>query len=133
MSTWPESSVQQLISDGKMKKSVGKNWDTNEKNVNDSEFRKFPNTPGQNPVEWMPFYTSEDMHKCLTKVITLSFNQTIVSHSCSKNRILISRTSSVSKSLQFLPVIHSDQHTGPSKPKMSVSPICPLVIQSTRK
>uniref|UniRef100_A0A1I7TYF8 Beta-Casp domain-containing protein n=1 Tax=Caenorhabditis tropicalis TaxID=1561998 RepID=A0A1I7TYF8_9PELO len=38
---------------------------------------KFPNPPFQNPVEWRPFYTTRDMHSCLTKVITLSFNQTI--------------------------------------------------------
>ncbi|EFO94802.1 hypothetical protein CRE_09329 [Caenorhabditis remanei] len=38
---------------------------------------KFSNPPFQNPAEWRPFYTTEDMHRCLTKVITLSFNQTI--------------------------------------------------------
>uniref|UniRef100_A0A8R1DGI3 Lactamase_B domain-containing protein n=1 Tax=Caenorhabditis japonica TaxID=281687 RepID=A0A8R1DGI3_CAEJA len=38
---------------------------------------KFPNPPFQNPVEWRPFYTRTDMHQCLTKVVTLSFNQTI--------------------------------------------------------
>lgn len=38
---------------------------------------KFPNPPFQNPVEWRPYYTTTDMHSCLAKVITLSFNQTI--------------------------------------------------------
>ncbi|EGT57288.1 hypothetical protein CAEBREN_20924 [Caenorhabditis brenneri] len=38
---------------------------------------KFPNPPFQNPMEWKPFYTAQEMHSCLTKVVTLSFNQTI--------------------------------------------------------
>lgn len=38
---------------------------------------RFPNPPFQNPLEWRPFYKAKDMHSCLTKVITLSFNQSI--------------------------------------------------------
>ncbi|CAO4377064.1 unnamed protein product [Caenorhabditis nigoni] len=44
---------------------------------NEEICQKFPNAPSQNPMTWTSFYKAADMHRCLTKVITLSFNQTI--------------------------------------------------------
>ncbi|CAI5449919.1 unnamed protein product [Caenorhabditis angaria] len=38
---------------------------------------KFPNPPFTNPTEWRKFYTHQEMSAALSKINTLSFNQTI--------------------------------------------------------
>lgn len=62
------------IQHGRTQMFIRTNFMCEEKSI----FRRFPNPPFRNPVEWKKFYSKEVMESVLATIVPLSFQQSFV-------------------------------------------------------